>query len=191
MRAQRTGTDAMKKPSPAAACAVTLSAIGILGWLDFISGYELNFFVFYFLPVIAAATLFRHYGAIATSLISTLTWALADWLSGHAYSASIYAVWNALIRLIAFVTVGLAFARIRDLLAREHEANEQLKRARTEISLLEGLMPICSQCKSIREKDGTWTKMEVYISARSGAQFSHSYCPECLAHALKEAVDGT
>jgi CRP-like cAMP-binding protein len=41
------------------------------------------------------------------------------------------------------------------------------------------LLPLCSQCKKIREDNGTWVVIEEYIEDHSDAEFSHSICPEC------------
>ena len=51
---------------------------------------------------------------------------------------------------------------------------------KTLISALGTVLPICANCKKIRDKDGLWVPMEVYISDRSETEFSHSICPECL-----------
>ena len=56
----------------------------------------------------------------------------------------------------------------------------ELKRAREEINTLHGLLPICVQCKKIRDKAGNWQKIETYISERSEAEFTHGMCPECM-----------
>ena len=58
--------------------------------------------------------------------------------------------------------------------------NEELQEALREVNLLSGLLPICSHCKRIRDEQGDWTQIETYISHRSDAQFSHSYCPDCV-----------
>lgn len=44
---------------------------------------------------------------------------------------------------------------------------------------LEGLLPICSNCKRIRDDHDNWHKIETYIRERSDAEFSHGICPEC------------
>jgi CRP-like cAMP-binding protein len=44
---------------------------------------------------------------------------------------------------------------------------------------LGGFVPICAACKRVREKDGDWTGIEDYISARADVSFSHSVCPSC------------
>jgi hypothetical protein len=57
---------------------------------------------------------------------------------------------------------------------------QQTRALRREVTLLRGILPICSFCKKIRNEDNTWEPMEAYITRRSEAQFSHSLCPDCL-----------
>jgi CRP-like cAMP-binding protein len=45
---------------------------------------------------------------------------------------------------------------------------------------LGGLLPICLNCKNIREESGSWVRIEEYITDRSEADFSHGMCPDCL-----------
>jgi hypothetical protein len=51
-----------------------------------------------------------------------------------------------------------------------------LVRART----LKGLLPICSSCKKIRDDQGYWNHLEMYIRDHTEAEFSHGLCPECV-----------
>ncbi len=55
-----------------------------------------------------------------------------------------------------------------------------LQEALGQVRTLEGLLPICSHCKRIRDDDGHWERIEVYIRRHSAAEFTHSICPECL-----------
>lgn len=57
--------------------------------------------------------------------------------------------------------------------------NKQLKKARAELKVLDGLLPICSYCKKIRNDDGEWDPIETFIDKKSEAKFSHSICPVC------------
>ena len=54
-----------------------------------------------------------------------------------------------------------------------------LKRLYKRIRILEGFLPICANCKKIRNAKDQWEEMEKYISKHSLAQFSHSICPDC------------
>jgi sigma-B regulation protein RsbU (phosphoserine phosphatase) len=58
--------------------------------------------------------------------------------------------------------------------------NSELEKALAEIKTLRGFIPICSNCKKIRDDEGYWQQIEQYIQARSQAEFSHSICPECM-----------
>lgn len=60
------------------------------------------------------------------------------------------------------------------------EQNTSLKNALDHIKTLQGIIPICSYCKKIRSDQGYWDQVEAYISKHTGAEFSHSICPECL-----------
>ena len=55
----------------------------------------------------------------------------------------------------------------------------QLERVLEEIKILKGIIPICSQCKKIRDGKGHWEPLEVYIEQHSDVKFSHGLCSEC------------
>ncbi len=78
----------------------------------------------------------------------------------------------------------------RDLLIKERNrlANE-LKSAYERIQTLEGILPICSYCKKIRDSEKKWEQIESYITKRSPAKFSHSICPECLEREHPDVYD--
>ncbi len=59
---------------------------------------------------------------------------------------------------------------------------DRIMRQEREIRVLEGLLPICSFCKRIRDEQGEWQQMESYIAAHSGARFSHTFCRDCGRH---------
>ena len=56
----------------------------------------------------------------------------------------------------------------------------ELERTLAELRTLSGLLPICANCKKIRDDQGYWQQIEEYISEHSAATFSHGICPECL-----------
>jgi hypothetical protein len=55
----------------------------------------------------------------------------------------------------------------------------ELQKTMDEIKVLQGILPICANCKKIRDDSGYWEQVEKYVQDRSEAQFSHSICPEC------------
>ena len=164
-----------------------LTIIPILAWIDWVTGVEFNFFDFYLLPVSLAAWYLGLGSSVIVAVISALVWFGVDAMSGHAHSTHFYAVWNTMIRFCSFLTIGWSVQKIRTLLIKEREQAEALRRSLSEIRLLEGLIPICAQCKKIRDAAGTWQHLEAYIGEHSNAQFSHGYCPECARKVLEEA----
>ena len=55
-----------------------------------------------------------------------------------------------------------------------------LQQALEKIKTLNGLIPICSVCKKIRDDKGYWNLLEAYIEEHSNALFSHGLCPDCV-----------
>lgn len=85
--------------------------------------------------------------------------------------------------LHARLKVGL---RIIELQRRLDNRIDELQRALSEIKQLQGIMPICSHCKRIRDDKNYWQQVETYISNHSDARFSHSICPDCFEKATAE-----
>jgi GAF domain-containing protein len=48
------------------------------------------------------------------------------------------------------------------------------------VKTLQGLLPICSWCKRIRDDEGYWAQVEAYFHKYTGVDFTHGICPECL-----------
>lgn len=57
---------------------------------------------------------------------------------------------------------------------------KELQEASSEVSTLSGLLPICSNCKGIRDDKGYWNQIEKYIKEHSAADFTHGICPDCI-----------
>jgi hypothetical protein len=49
-----------------------------------------------------------------------------------------------------------------------------------QVKVLKGLLPICTSCKKIRDGQGYWNQLEIYIREHSEAEFTHGLCPECV-----------
>jgi len=79
----------------------------------------------------------------------------------------------------------LLYSIIHDITDRKHTEREreklinELQEALKEIKTLKGIIPICSNCKNIRNDEGAWDRLEEYISEKSNAEFSHGICPDC------------
>jgi len=71
------------------------------------------------------------------------------------------------------------------LLERFRELEDALKR----VKQLQGLLPICSYCKKIRNDRNYWEQVDAYVAKHSEAQFSHGVCPDCFEIHLKPQLE--
>ena len=84
--------------------------------------------------------------------------------------------------LRARLHVGVRIVQLqRALIERFQELEDALKR----VKQLQGLLPICSYCKKIRNDRNYWEQVDAYITSHSEAQFSHGVCPDCYEIHLK------
>jgi AmiR/NasT family two-component response regulator len=75
--------------------------------------------------------------------------------------------------------ITIALARFEDWIELRR-LNAELKDALAQVRALRGLLPICASCKRIRDDEGYWHQVEVYIRDHSEAEFSHGICPDCF-----------
>ncbi|HXD15879.1 MAG TPA: hypothetical protein VN654_02610 [Vicinamibacterales bacterium] len=83
----------------------------------------------------------------------------------------------ALLRLCTFTLLALLMYRLC-----EHERALQRN-----LTLLQGLLPLCSHCKRIKNASNEWEPLESYLESRSGAEFTHSICPQCARERYHDA----
>ena len=88
--------------------------------------------------------------------------------------------------LRARVQVGVRMVELQQHLADRVRALEE---ALARVKQLQGLLPICSYCKKIRDDQNYWQQVESYIAEHSQAQFSHSICPDCYEKLVKPELD--
>jgi phosphoserine phosphatase RsbU/P len=87
------------------------------------------------------------------------------------------------VELQARVRVGERMVRLqRSLAARVTEVEAAL----AHVQRLQGLLPICSYCKKIRNEANYWEQVESYLGAHSDLDFTHSICPQCTEKMMKE-----
>ena len=88
--------------------------------------------------------------------------------------------------LRARVNTGVRMLELQTSLA---ERVRELEEALSQVKQLQGLLPICSYCKSIRDDGNYWQRVESYIADHSGVQFSHSICPDCYGRVVQPQID--
>ena len=150
---------------------------------------------FMMLGILIAVTFLERKTAIRFYLLSVLIVSIIGFLSVkgivalkmniaayHAYPTS----WIASLATFS-VVIGMVILLVGNIgqllnvkLAELKKTNDELQQAQGEIKTLQGILPICSYCKKIRDDKGYWNRLETYIHHHSNALFSHSICPDCI-----------
>lgn len=139
-----------------------VSSLAIISLLDYLSGYELSFFLFYFVPITLAAWFYGIRAGLAISALATICWYSSYHLSGGVFPSAFVEGWNTTMRLIAFVILAGVVARL----------SQEMKK-------LQSLLPMCGSCKKIRNDAGYWEQLEDYFRPRARTSFMHCMCPDC------------
>ena len=153
-----------------------LMLVVVLGLVDWLTGYEVSFALFYLVPIALVVWVAGRRAGFVIAVSSVLSALLADWASGHRFTHALIPLWNAAMRF-GFFTIAIL------MLSKLHETQAQLahnlREANMTIRVLKGLIPICSWCKKIRDDQGYWQQVETYIQEHSEASFTHAICPAC------------
>ncbi|MBU1168411.1 MAG: hypothetical protein KKD44_02495 [Proteobacteria bacterium] len=71
---------------------------------------------------------------------------------------------------------------MKELVSKLHKAIEEIK-------TLRGILPICANCKKIRDDKGYWTQIESYIQDHLEVEFSHGICPDCAEELYPDLLE--
>jgi len=151
----------------------------IIGVIDYLTGYRIGVEVFYLMPIGLITWVINRNAGIIMSIISTATIMTANFFAGKGIQNYLIESWNIIVHFGFFIVVVYLIAEEKIISDSNKALIRELQEANNEIKTLSGLLPICSSCKKIRDDDGYWTHIELYISENTEAQFSHSICPEC------------
>ncbi|MGA9453556.1 MAG: hypothetical protein WBW41_19690 [Verrucomicrobiia bacterium] len=107
----------------------SLASLSVVCYFDYITGYDLHFFVFYFLPVSLCAWYLGRPTVVMMAVLSGVAWGLADKLSGHPYASNLTWYWNTSVCFSSVLIQGLVTQRLRFSLNGQKKAREDLARA--------------------------------------------------------------
>jgi len=80
-------------------------------------------------------------------------------------------------------------ARIIELQTKLAERVQELEVALDHVKQLQGILPICSYCKKIRDDRNYWQNVESYVADHSQAEFSHGICPSCYETTVRPQLE--
>ena len=157
----------------------------LVGWVDYITGYELGFFVFYTAPIGLAAWYLGRWPGIGMALGATIAWWLADALAGAKYSSRFSFWWNSTIHFSAFVINAVTIAKIKLELRHRNALAAKLEAARQTLRATARVLPACPLCGKAHPQTGRNGHAELRDLARGNADLNGALCEECAQPARR------
>lgn len=140
--------------NPVTVNAVSFIILLFIGWVDYITGYEFGFFIFYFIPVSISAWLCGRRSGVTMTFASAVCWFLSDKLTRHPYPNAYFIYWEMFMRYLSFLTTALTIAKIRTMLLNEERLNGELQTALQEIKDLKKCISYSESGGGIRKENG-------------------------------------
>ena len=152
---------------------IALALLLAVGYLDYVTGYEVTVFVFYTLPIAYAAWNIGGTAGILFAIGSAAAWLTSNRMTGLHYSHP-WIIWeNAAMRLILLLFIAVGLQWLKRLLQAEKERAEQLEK----------MLSACSKCCRICDGKGKWT--DVFLSSTHFPFGEGKLCPTCVSAAAK------
>jgi hypothetical protein len=145
--------------------------VGLIGWADYATGYQIGLAVFYFLPIAWIAWSINFTWAFVLIVGDTLVrfWTDAHWVHHYAYA---WIPWErGGMRLSVFAFVAYSF----------HQFRRDLQSKNRKLKQLEGILPVCIACNRISDGTGHWSDLGTYLRRHSAAKPETQLCPECTS----------
>ncbi len=111
---------------------------------------------------------------------------LSNMIGHYLKLISFYLIYKALVETGLVNPIQLLFRSLKKKERDQAELIGKLQESLAQVKQLSGLLPICSGCKKIRNDEGYWQQLEIYIDKHSEAEFSHCLCPQCAKELYPE-----
>jgi class 3 adenylate cyclase len=114
---------------------MTLVIVTCIGFVDYVTGYEMAFSIFYLLPIsfLALYSGTRPPSIIIIAILSAFIWGASDILTNPTYSSIFFPIWNASVRLVTFLAIGLLLLNVKNKHKNLVSSNQELVNLNSEI----------------------------------------------------------
>jgi K+-sensing histidine kinase KdpD len=178
---------------PAKVVLVSVLTLATVSYVDYVTGYELLFFVFYFIPVGLCGWYLGRVATVSMALLSGVSWFFVDLLSEHHYPHEVFRYWNSFICFLAFAILGFVLHRLKQSLDKEERARRDLeqslamiKTSTQEIQKLQsGLQVVCAWTNRIK-LEGKWVTLNEFLTSKLNVKVTHGISPEAFAEIQKQ-----
>lgn len=104
---------------------VALVSLAVLGWIDYLTGYEYGFSLFYLIPIVIIGWTGGAMAGALTGAAASVAWSTADYFLFHTFLQ--VTLWNGFTRLAIYVAMGVLMARLRAERERLQNTNSELE----------------------------------------------------------------
>lgn len=151
-----------------------------IGYVDYVTGYEVKMELFYLLPIAYATWFVGQRFGILFSVLAIVTTEYSDIMAGKQYANISIEFWNAAMYLVFYVIVTVLL-KLRKTIQQRESLLAELDRALDQNEELSALLPVCSNCKKFRDDQEYRQQVKTYISEHADVDCSRSLCKECAA----------
>jgi hypothetical protein len=159
--------------------AVSILFTLVIAFLDYWTGFRYRMIIFYLMPVSYAAWFIGRKTGIAFSALVVMTMLYPVMASGTDFDDFSIEIWNRAMYFALFIVVIALLSKLRSTMQQRAGLITKLQNALNAVKELSGILPICANCKKIRDEEGYWHDVDVYISRHTKAEFTHGICAEC------------
>jgi len=159
--------------------AVSFFLTLLVGVVDCLTGFKYLVTIFYLVPISYAAWFMGKIAGMIFSFLCIVVVLYSCFVSTESLSIFSVGSWNTMLYSSFFIIVALLLSKLRITTLERVIAMTKLQSALKAIKELSGILPICANCKKIRDEEGYWHDVEVYISRHTNMEFTHGICTEC------------
>lgn len=177
---------------------VSLLCLATVSYVDYVTGYEFLFFVFYFIPVAVCGWYLGRLATLSMAVLSGACWFLVDVLSDHHYPHEVIRYWNTFTCFLAFAVIGFIMHHLKQSRDQEQKSRRELEESLAELqdstreirNLQSQLQVVCAWTQRLRI-EGKWVTLDEFLTSKLNLRISHGISPEALAEIKRELSKGT
>jgi K+-sensing histidine kinase KdpD len=177
---------------------VSLLCLATVSYVDYVTGYEFLFFVFYFIPVAVCGWYLGRLATLSMAVLSGACWFLVDVLSDHHYPHEVIRYWNTFTCFLAFAVIGFIMHHLKQSQDQEQKSRRELEESLAELqdstreirNLQSQLQVVCAWTQRLRI-EGKWVTLDEFLTSKLNLRISHGISPEALAEIKRELSKGT
>jgi len=124
---------------------INFPLILILGLIDYQTGIEFDFSIFYLIPISVTSWCANKGTGIYAAIISEIIWFIADILGGHIYSSTLILLGNSAIRLCLFVAIAVLLSNFKQNLQKHYQAELSIQKNKNIIETFQRLTALIAE----------------------------------------------